>query len=301
MQTILFTKFEMIILPYYSLSIPVFVHFFKNCPFETETFVSILNCYSSLLIVYEGEVGMPQVTVLGPSINIPRTCDDEYTRTSEENSRDILCYDADTSNSSIDYLSHDELSQDSHEKSFGEAAARGAKTNSFFPIPEDTVFLNSPPSFSINSSSPTSMDSWMVYSNSSSDEYSLGEHLNSSSSSNEETSDLELPLPHKNKRKCKLQFLDSELEEDDEVEDELQPALTTAQKRLCIDQSPVASTSDDSASNVDVRIIDFAHTSFARNSDVDIKTVHQGPDGGFLTGLDSLKRLLMHIMATENC
>lgn len=52
---------------------------------------------------------------------------------------------------------------------------------------------------------------------------------------------------------------------------------------------------------VDVRIIDFAHTTFVHGSTMPCNSahspmVHQGPDCGFLTGLDSLKRLLLEIL-----
>lgn len=52
---------------------------------------------------------------------------------------------------------------------------------------------------------------------------------------------------------------------------------------------------------VDVRIIDFAHTTFVHGSTISCNTahasmVHQGPDCGFLTGLDSLRRLLLEIL-----
>lgn len=47
--------------------------------------------------------------------------------------------------------------------------------------------------------------------------------------------------------------------------------------------------------NVDVRMIDFAHTTFNKLGTAN-ETVHHGPDCGFLTGLDSLKRLLCEIL-----
>nr|XP_033331793.1 inositol hexakisphosphate kinase 2-like [Megalopta genalis] len=51
---------------------------------------------------------------------------------------------------------------------------------------------------------------------------------------------------------------------------------------------------------VDVRMIDFAHTTFVHGSATvacnSNSTVHQGPDCNFLTGLDSLKRLLLEIL-----
>ncbi|RZF40561.1 hypothetical protein LSTR_LSTR013132 [Laodelphax striatellus] len=57
---------------------------------------------------------------------------------------------------------------------------------------------------------------------------------------------------------------------------------------------------------VDVRVIDFAHTTFSsrRGSNtaggaLSNGTVHHGPDCGFLTGLDSLKRLLLEILSDD--
>jgi hypothetical protein len=52
---------------------------------------------------------------------------------------------------------------------------------------------------------------------------------------------------------------------------------------------------------VDVRIIDFAHTTFDSKNPSDlspeiVKKVHHGPDGGFLTGIESLKRILSEII-----
>lgn len=44
---------------------------------------------------------------------------------------------------------------------------------------------------------------------------------------------------------------------------------------------------------VDLRMIDFAHTTFSRRGG------HQGPDAGFLTGLDTLNRLLSQILLEE--
>ena len=257
--------------------------------------------------MYEGNGGLPRVAISKPESCCTNTidpfCDNDCTQASEDNSRDLpCCYDADTSNSSIDFnLSHDEVSQDSHHRGFGEAAARGAKSSAFFPISEETVFLDSPPPPSIATSSPISVDSWMVFSNSSSDEYSLHGHLNSSSS-NEDTSDFELPSPHKSKRNCTLQFEDLELDDEDE---ELLPMMKNVPKRLCVKDNLSSANSSrfsrsPTSTDVDVRIIDFAHTSFVRTADGSSKTVHEGPDGGFLTGLDSLKLLLSQIIAAEN-
>lgn len=69
-------------------------------------------------------------------------------------------------------------------------------------------------------------------------------------------------------------------------------------------------SSTNSQQLVDIRIIDFAHTAFVKKNSgsgaammppqqkVDTATtaVHKGPDCGFITGLDSLKRLLQEIL-----
>ncbi|KAH8252481.1 hypothetical protein KR032_000204 [Drosophila birchii] len=65
-----------------------------------------------------------------------------------------------------------------------------------------------------------------------------------------------------------------------------------------------APPTDDSQCVVDVRLIDFAHTAFVPRNGSMLPTppaapVHHGPDGGFLTGLDSLNRLLNEILAEE--
>lgn len=49
---------------------------------------------------------------------------------------------------------------------------------------------------------------------------------------------------------------------------------------------------------MDVRIIDFAHTSFKAKHSFSSQP-HEGPDAGFLTGLDSLNRLLSQILDTN--
>ena len=64
---------------------------------------------------------------------------------------------------------------------------------------------------------------------------------------------------------------------------------------------------DDIHCLVDVRLIDFAHTAFVpRNNGSALfptppTTIHHGPDNGFLTGLDSLNRLLNEILNEEMC
>ncbi|XP_035458396.2 inositol hexakisphosphate kinase 2 isoform X1 [Spodoptera frugiperda] len=53
---------------------------------------------------------------------------------------------------------------------------------------------------------------------------------------------------------------------------------------------------------VDIRMIDFAHTAYAgaaAESPLATSTPHHGPDCGFLTGIDSLKRLLTEILPPQ--
>lgn len=77
--------------------------------------------------------------------------------------------------------------------------------------------------------------------------------------------------------------------------------LQHVSKSLDID-TPTAC--DDMHCVVDVRLIDFAHTAFVpRNGSALFPTppttIHHGPDNGFLTGLDSLNRLLTEILNEE--
>ncbi|XP_022904336.1 uncharacterized protein [Onthophagus taurus] len=272
------------------------------------------SCYRfyscSLLVVYEGNGGIPYM--VGKSkicSNSPVFCINDYTQCSDT-SRDIpCCYDADASNSSLD-LSHDDVSQDSHHRGFGEAAARGAKSaTNFYPISEETtMYMDSPPR-QITVSSPVSLDSWMMYSNSSSDEYSLPGQYNGVSS-NDDTSDFELNSPAKTKatRNCQLQFEELELEDEDDEELNTTVAHKSVSKRQRVKDTHLGVASGSTRRSkspapvqVDLRMIDFAHTSFVTNnsSTAPSSTVHQGPDGGFLTGLDSLKRLLLEIINDE--
>ncbi|CAO1346946.1 unnamed protein product [Diamesa hyperborea] len=76
---------------------------------------------------------------------------------------------------------------------------------------------------------------------------------------------------------------------------------------LMINNSTATTTKPNSL--VDVRIIDFAHTTFAVNNKNALEVcsystpeslanrkLHHGPDGGFLTGITSLKRILSEII-----
>lgn len=262
------------------------------------------------MIVYEGgNGGLPQIVPICQHANLPDNekllHSDEESIPEDSSKHFHFGYDADTSNSSIDYnLSTDDTSSDSHGRYFSDHFVQkmnNALNDPFVPISEETVFLNSPPVNSIISSSPASIDSWTLYSNSnsmsSSDEYSLSDHLNSSSSSNDGPSTIEM---HSRKKKCKS----SKFESDEYVS--LDSAPCTSHLPSEVSRSPSGHVSHLPRANVlhghesvDVRIIDFAHASFVKKSDDCSKTAHQGPDGGFLTGLDSLKRLLFQITQTD--
>ncbi|XP_034243210.1 uncharacterized protein LOC117646413 [Thrips palmi] len=348
----------------------------------------------SLLMVYEGcewDHMTPRRhsvhSVPSASTDNQRRCsqdfliNDESTQDSSDNSRSAgCCYDADASNSSMDFLMSprhelgdgdghseldDDVSQDSHQRGFGEAAARGAKnsssSSSFFPISEDTMFLDTPPS-SQPRDMPDSMPSpWMLYS---SGVGQFGDFCSSPPHSSEElSSDLELQMkPQMGAKRVRQQLrydqdggqgTEEEDEEDDEDE-ELSPSATDrslasiANKRLrprrptplgghtaamghgshgghsqeakakrlnrISPPSPHAAQGDGEddlapAIRVDVRMIDFAHTTLAAatsssaspstTSSTPSGTVHHGPDCGFLTGLDSLRRILMEILSED--
>lgn len=235
--------------------------------------------------MYEGGNGaLPQVVPIcqhTKPVTVSKMLHSDDDSILEESSKHFhFGYDADISNSSIDCnLSMDDGSSDSHTRDFSDNLVHGNKL--FVPISEETVCLNSPPVNSIISSSPASVDSWTLYSNnnsSSSDEYSLSsDHANSSSSSNECPSAIEL---HSRKKKCRKNKFDSD-------------------EYVSLESTPSSSNCPVENDSVDVRIIDFAHASFVKKSDDCSKNVHQGPDGGFLTGLNSLKRLLFEINVTE--
>ncbi|KAL5288508.1 hypothetical protein ACFFRR_008999 [Megaselia abdita] len=84
---------------------------------------------------------------------------------------------------------------------------------------------------------------------------------------------------------------------------------STADSAICRDSGSNATPISISPKNalVDIRLIDFAHTTFVSrrtsitsNATQTTPVLHHGPDGGFLTGLDSLNRLLNEILAEEN-
>lgn len=83
---------------------------------------------------------------------------------------------------------------------------------------------------------------------------------------------------------------------------------STQDSAICRDSGSTPISISPKNALVDIRLIDFAHTTFVpRRSSITSSNVtqtapvlHHGPDGGFLTGLDSLNRLLNEILAEEN-
>lgn len=258
--------------------------------------------------MYEGSDDIPSIDPMDACYSLENCCIDPEESTSTAS----CCYDADASTDSVDInlsSSHEDdhsgdnvpqtkVSADLHHRGFGEAAARG----SFIPFSEDAQ--DSSGDQMIDSSSPTSNDSWMNYSSHSSDDYSFliddpdevsGTDLAPTATGKKRGS------PMKNKRnREELQF-HQELDEDDEVARAADARILETPKRR---RSPERCQSPQ----VDVRIIDFAHTTFVRknssgavvNGPSSSMAVHHGPDCGFLTGLDSLKRLLMEIVKEEH-
>lgn len=220
-------------------------------------------------------------------------------------------YDADASNSSADLnlssshedkpaaSGHFDMSTLHEEISLDEAPSKVAKVP-FCPISEDTMYLEEPSGIHLalpnhNSSfrsSPVSMDSWMVYSSNSSDDFRLDDSVNSSE---ETSSDTDMGNAVKRGsdfgKRPRVKACQS-----------YGPVKKKAQKRELVECVP--------QNLVDIRMIDFAHTTFANiNSDsgkvvqetpvskfVSNTTVHHGPDCGFLTGIDSLRRMLSEII-----
>lgn len=263
----------------------------------------------SLLMVYEGYTHSIK--------SIADLASDEGTRDSEEDDLESLTHLRDHTT--------DDFSQAAHQRSFGEAAARG-----FYPISEETMDVTAltrrPSAGSSPTASPMSVDSWMVYSTGSPTSSTLGECSSSEEASSSSLTTFDLLTSHV-KRSRQIYQTETEEEDDDE---ELSPGVANLSlkrvKRTIHSPSmdiPSIKTNGKSVNSmtkhrlvrpvqrifptssldakVDVRMIDFAHTTFSsrRGSGSNV-TIHHGPDCGFLTGLDSLRRLLLEIISEEN-
>ncbi|XP_052753460.1 inositol hexakisphosphate kinase 2 isoform X2 [Galleria mellonella] len=181
-------------------------------------------------------------------------------------------YDGDASSSSTDLAPspghfdmstlHDEISSDLHE-------AR----EPFQPHSEETMGGYEEGEVASHSPrrqppSPDSTDSWMAYSSTSSESWR-----------GEAETDAEAEASGKRPRT--------------RPQAAAAPAWNTPRPRP---QPPLP------AERVDIRMIDFAHTAYAgaaAESPLATATPHHGPDCGFLTGIDSLKRLLTEILPPQ--
>ncbi|XP_054288889.1 inositol hexakisphosphate kinase 1 isoform X2 [Macrosteles quadrilineatus] len=167
---------------------------------------------------------------------------------------------------------------DSHQRGFGDAAARG-----FYPVSEETMDVSS------SLMSPSSVDSWTLYSGDSPTSSTMGECSSSEEASSSSLSTFDLLTSATPKQ---LRSYHTETEEEESCDGDKRGVDIPSVRRPM--SRPVAPADP----RVDVRMIDFAHTSF--NKRRGSTPIHQGPDCGFLTGLDSLKRLLTEILSEDN-
>lgn len=213
---------------------------------------------SSLLLVYEGQA-QRGATLTATTLQPYTTLKQDLLHPNNHRSlRSVNFFEHETSNSS-DCLSQSDESHGCDE----EPQACASKTNGFVPISEETVFLNSQPTEASASghhnygSSPMSMDGSAIYSS----DYS---QFTESS----ESSDMELGSQSWRRANS-----------------------LGAQEKWA---APKELQRTRSAPRVDVRMIDFAHTTFGAGCSN--SSVHHGPDNGFITGIDSLRRLLKEIL-----
>lgn len=242
-----------------------------------------------------------------------------------------------------------DMSTDCHQRGYGEAAARGAMVPPpFIPISEETVFLDANTTTNIpgiSTSSPLSGDSWMNYSSNSSDDYScISDQLHAATvsggggDSTDDSSDYDnsgSEKMSKNKRSFEQLLIANGTKSskcDESASQNLgqtkrqrgkdKPcgsspvSVVNNKRRINTTPSSLRRNSSVQGATVDIRMIDFAHTAFAKRSAAGQLSAslsssssssssasmvqHQGPDNGFLRGLDSLNRLLTEICTEDH-
>lgn len=164
------------------------------------------------------------------------------------------------------------------------------------PNSEETVFVESSDSLIDTVLQSPIYEQWMLY-KSSNDEFSFG---HGSDNAEETSSDMEIRSDNGVKRQRHAQRLLNLCENEEAIEEVECNNIMTKRYTCCSYRSKMKEKHQEV--RVDVKMIDFAHTSFVHGSSVACNSssmVHQGPDCGFLTGLDSLRRLLLEIL-TEN-
>ncbi|CAK9827717.1 Inositol hexakisphosphate kinase 3 [Anthophora retusa] len=237
------------------------------------------------------------------------------------------CYDGDISNSSADYnLSlEEEIRQTTSTlcRGFDEAASRGAKNiTNFYPTSEETVFVESTDSLINRVFETPRYEQWMLY-GTSSDEFCFEQSSDNTEDTSSDT-DIRSDSESKRQRHGSSHQLFHVYETEGKIEGGIAGVGNGGRgvgvgvgggggrglERTEMSNSRYTSTSYHpyriknrkemwQEARVDVRMIDFAHTSFVHDSTVACNSttmVHQGPDCGFLTGLDSLRRLLLEIL-----
>ncbi|KAL1137743.1 hypothetical protein AAG570_009439, partial [Ranatra chinensis] len=167
----------------------------------------------------------------------------------------------------VDTLMDVTSDENTHDSEFDDSISHSPHSNDsdtkgFYPISEETMDVTSLSS-DIDGTTNVCMDNWLLYS-----ERSPPSPTDCSSSEEASSSSLS-------------------------TFDILTSGIEVGRKR-----APHLSVVRDP--EVDVRIIDFAHTTFTTRRGPTNGTVHHGPDCGFLTGLDSLKRLLLEILSEDS-
>ncbi|XP_017756938.1 PREDICTED: inositol hexakisphosphate kinase 2 isoform X1 [Eufriesea mexicana] len=251
----------------------------------------------SLLVVYEGY----QVDFSGFGLSSPALrMDEESTNSSfisDDSHTSNRSYDGDISSNSADYnLSiEEEICQTTTlHRGFGETSKGAKRIANFYPSSsEETVFVASTDSLIDKVLQSPRYEQWMLY-DTSNDEFCFKQ--NPGNEIQDASSDIEIRSdPGSRKQRHRLFHV---YEREERIEDECTdmtnrytsyPYRTRKMKQKCQE------------ARVDVRIIDFAHTTFVHGSSISCNSahtsmVHQGPDYGFLTGLDSLRRLLLEIL-----
>ncbi|XP_017791160.1 PREDICTED: inositol hexakisphosphate kinase 2 [Habropoda laboriosa] len=246
----------------------------------------------SLLVVYEGY----QINFSGFDDTLQMQEEGESRNSSFVEERPHTsegCYDGDISNSSADYnLSlEEEIRQTTSTlcRGFDEATSRGAKNiSNFYPTSEETVFVESTDSLIDRVFETPRYEQWMLY-GTSSDEFCFEQSSDNMEDTSSDT-DVRSDSESKRQRHGSSHRLFHVYGREEKIEGGI--ACGNGKNNQFLSEKW-------QEARVDVRMIDFAHTSFVHGSTVACNStsmVHQGPDCGFLTGLDSLRRLLLEIL-----
>ncbi|CAL7944107.1 unnamed protein product [Xylocopa violacea] len=268
-----------------------------RCAIERQSSYRFYSC--SLLVVYEGyQMDFSEFGNSSPALQL-----DEDSANSSFVSDGLHtldgCYDSDISNSSTDcnVSIEEEISQTTLHRGFGEATAIAAKNiATFYPTSEETVFVESTDCLIDRVLQSPRYEQWMLY-GTSNDKFCFGQ--NSDNETGDASSDTEIRSDSGVKKQRHERRLFHLYEREKRIEGGLE---CTNMSNRYMSSYPYRSKNVQQKSQeaqVDVRMIDFAHTTFVHNSTMGCNStsmVHQGPDCGFLTGLDSLRRLLLEIL-----